>query len=332
LGGVIGNDAKSHYVIPFEMSEADKTWDVVVVGGANTDYMVRGPRLPRPGETVQGDEFLEAPGGKGANQAVAAARLGARVAFIARVGADARGQAAIAQLQREGVDVRGVARDAHAFTGVALVMVDQRGEKQIFAAGGANVHFTPQDVRAAADTLRRARVVLTQLEVRLDAVTIAVQLAREAGVRVVLDPAPPQPLADELLRQVDLLKPDAREAEALTQIPVRDRASARAAANRLLERGVGAVAVQAGEEGDLIVWRGGERFLPRFPVKSVDATGAGDAFAAALAVALAEGRSLEEAGPFASAAAALTTTKLGAQAALPDRAAVMALLASRHQK
>lgn len=141
-------------------------------------------------------------------------------------------------------------------------------------------------------------------------------------------PLPPQSLADELLRQVDLIKPDAREAEALTQIPVRDRASARAAANQLLERGVGAVAVQAGEEGDLIVWRGGERFLPRFPVKSVDATGAGDAFAAALA----EERSLEEAGPLASAAAALTTTKLGAQAALPDRAAVMALLASARQK
>lgn len=314
------------------MSETEKTWDVVVVGGANTDYMVRGPRLPRPGETVQGDEFLEAPGGKGANQAVAAARLGARVAFIGRVGADARGQAAITQLQHEGVDVRGVARDPHAFTGVALVMVDQHGEKQILAAGGANVHFTPQDVRAAAETLRRARVVLTQLEVQLDAVTVTIQLAREAGARVVLDPSPPQPLTDELLRQVDLIKPDSREAEALTQIPVRDRASARAAANQLLDRGVGAVAVQAGEEGDLIVWRGGERFLPRFPVKSVDATGAGDAFVAALAVALGEGRPLEEAGPFASAAAALTTTKLGAQAALPDRAAVMALLASAHQK
>jgi ribokinase len=314
------------------MSETDITWDVVVVGGANTDYLVRGPRLPGPGETLRGDEFLEAPGGKGANQAVAAARLGARSAFIGRVGADARGEAAIAQLEREGVDVRGVARDAHAFTGVALVMVDQHGEKQILAAGGANVHFTVEDVRAAADTLRHTRVVLTQEEVPLDAVTLAIQVAREAGARVVLDPSPAQPLSDDLLRQVDLIKPDSSEAEALTQIPVRDRASARAAAQQLLERGVGAVAVQAGEEGDLIVWRGGERFLPHFPVKSVDATGAGDAFAAALAVALAEGRSLEEAGRMASAAAALKTTKLGAQAGLPDRAAVMALLASARQE
>ncbi len=313
------------------MSASEKSWDVAVVGGVNTDYLVRGPRLPKPGETIQGAEFQEAPGGKGANQAVAAARLGARVAFVARVGADARGEAALAQLEREGVDVRGVARDPHAFSGVALIMVDEHGDKQILAAGGANTRFTVEDVRRSADTLRQAHVVLTQLEVSLDAVVLIIHLAREAGARVVLDPSPPRTLSDDLLRQVDVIKPDAREAQALTQIDVRDRPSARASAERLLKRGVGAVAIQAGEEGDLIIWHGGERFLPRFPVKSIDATGAGDAFAAALAVALAEGRSLEEAGPLASAAAALTTTRLGAQAGLPDRAAVMSLLSSaRH--
>ncbi len=214
------------------MSEIEKTWDVVVVGGANMDYMVRGPRLPRPGETLRGDEFLQTPGGKGANQAVASARLGARAAFVGRVGADARGEAAIAQLQREGVDVRGVARDPDTFTGVALVMVDQHGEKQILAAGGANTHFTPPDVRAAADTLRRARVVLTQLSAAR--YRNADDTARAGGgARVVLDPSPAQPLSDELLRQVDLIKPDSREAEALTQIPVRDRASARSPSRRV---------------------------------------------------------------------------------------------------
>jgi ribokinase len=157
----------------------------------------------------------------------------------------------------------------------------------------------------------------------------AVRLGHEAGCQVVLDPAPPVPLPDELLGMVDVIKPNEDEAEVLTGIQARHRASARTAAQKLLGRGVGAVAVQAGDEGNLLVWHGGECFLPNLPVNSIDETGAGDAFAAALAVQLAEGRSLEEAGPFASAAAALTTTKLGAQAALPRRDEVVQLLRRR---
>jgi ribokinase len=199
-------------------------------------------------------------------------------------------------------------------------------------APGANLRLTAEDGRTATPAINSARVVLIQLEIPLESVLTAARLADQAGAKVILDPAPPVPVPDELLLLVDVLKPNSSEAEVLTDIHVQDRASARQAAQQLLERGVGAVAIQAGEEGDLLVWRDGEQWLPRLPVKSVDATGAGDAFAAALAVALSEGRSLAEAGSFASAAAALKTTKLGAQAGLPRRESVLALLAKNNTK
>jgi ribokinase len=301
-------------------------WDVVVVGSANTDFSVRGPKLPAAGETVGGEEFHEGAGGKGANQAVAAARLGARTALVARVGRDRRGDELLRGLAAEGVDLRHVAHDPDAPTGAAIIMVDRKGEKSILVAPGANGRMGAADVDAAAGMIQAARVVLCQLEIPLETVLTACRLARAAGARVVLDPAPARPVPDELLRLLDVIRPNASEAETLTGVKVRDRKSARRAADVLLGRGVGAVAVQAGDEGDLLVWGEGECWLPRFPVKSVDATGAGDAFAAGLAVMLAEGRPLNEAGPFASAAAALATTAVGAQSALPRRDAVLRLL------
>jgi ribokinase len=315
------------------MIEARSTrWDVVVVGGANTDYLARGPELPRSGATVRGDEFQEAPGGKGANQAVAAARLGARVTFVGRVGADARGDALMRRLEAEGVDTRHSVCDDEAATGVAVIQVDRKGEKQILTAPGANLRLGTADVSAATDVLRDTRVLLLQFDPPMDTVLVAAHLAHAAGARIVLDPAPPERVPEELLRLVHVIRPNSGEATALTGIGVDDRATARQAAEHLLERGVDAACVQAGKAGDLLVWRsdGGEpreRWLPRFDVASVDATGAGDAFAAALSVMLAEGNPLDEAARFASAAAALTTTKLGAQAALPRREAVLALLA-----
>lgn len=304
-----------------------ENWDVLVIGSANADFLVRGERLPRPGETVQGGELIEGPGGKGANQAVAAVRLGARAALVARVGNDERGTRVVARLEAEGVDVRHVIRDAHSLTGVALVMVDASGEKQILIAPGANQRMTVHDVRALSGVIASARVVVTQLEIPMECVVEAARLGREAGASVILDPAPARPLPDDLLRLVDWIKPNATEAELLTGAPSRDRALARNAAKRLLDRGVGGVAVQAGEEGNLLVWGGGDAWLPRIPVKRVDATGAGDAFMGGLAVALAEGRSIEDAGALANAAAALATTALGAQPGLPARAEVEALAA-----
>ncbi len=304
--------------------------DVAVVGKANIDYLVRGPRLPVPGQSVNGDAFQEAPGGKGANQAVGAARLGARVALVARVGRDARGDAVLASLHDEGVDTRQVTRDPLEATGVALCQVGASGEKQILSAAGANARLTAACVREAGEVLRSARVVLCQLGVPLEAVAEAVRIGREAGARVVLDPGPPAPLPDSIIACLDVIRPNTSEAQILTGIRVCDRESARAAARDLLRRGARAAAVQAGEHGDVLMWGDREVWLPRFTVVRVDATGAGDAFASALSVCLAEGKELEEAGHFASACAALATTVLGAQASLPKREAVMALLQQSH--
>jgi ribokinase len=303
----------------------ERRWDIVVVGGANWDFLVRGPTLPAPGGTVSGDAFQEAPGGKGANQAVAAARLGARVALVARVGSDAYGTRILERLRAEGVDVDRVARDDDASTGIALIQVGADGQKQILTAPGANTRLSLADVDASRRIIERTTVLLVQLEPPVHVVDASARIAHEAGARVVLDPAPPPtaPLSDALLHVVDLVRPNSEEATALTGIRVHDRDSARAAADVLVDRGIHAAVVQAGSSGDLMVWRedDGRRecWLPHFDVRSIDATGAGDAFAAALAVMLAERRPLAEAGRFASAAAALATTRVGAQAALPTR-------------
>src|SRR6266498_5496695 len=304
----------------------NNNWDIVVIGGANMDYLVRGDNLPKPGETVMGNQFQEAPGGKGANQAVSASRLGARVALVTRIGADDRGKVILTRLKKEGINTEYVVEDKKESTGVALIMVGERGEKEIFTAPGANLQFSIDQVRDATLAIQSARVVLLQLEVPLEAVMLAAQLAYLAGRKVVLDPSLPISLPDELLDMVTLIKPNEREAEALTGVQVQDRNSAREAAKHLLKRGVDAVAVQAGEEGNLIVTSDDECWFPIIPVQSIDATGAGDAFAAALAVALLEERSWQEAGAWASAAAALKTTKIGAQAGLPTREQVLALL------
>ena len=295
----------------------DSQWDILVAGGANIDYLGRGPKLPTASQPVNGEEFLISTGGKGANQAVAAARLGARAAFLGCMGSDERGDWILEELKEEGVDTRFVVRDAEAETGVVLLQVDQQGHKQTLAVPGANrrlaVSQLPQEAMTASSLL------LIQLEIPIPVVEAAIHMAKEAGILVVLDPAPAAPLPEGLFPFVDLIKPNANEAEFLTGIKVRDQASARQAAKALLRRGVRAAAVQAGPEGNLVVWEGGESWNPVLPVDTIDTTGAGDAFAAAMSVCLVEGKSLEEAGPIANAAAALATTKLGAMAGLPYR-------------
>lgn len=303
--------------------------DIVVVGGANVDYLVRGTRLPEPGETVQGDQFQEGPGGKGANQAVGAARLGAQVAFVARLGADARGDLLHEVLVRERVDVGHVTRDRAHPTGVALISVAHSGEKQIITAPGANLALSEADVEEAKESIALARVVVVGLEVRLAAVAAALRLGKAAGARTVLDPAPATPLSEELLRLCDVIRPNAAEAEALTGVKVRDGRSAAQCARILLTRGVNAAIVDAGEDGNLIVTREEQHILPRHSVATLDATGAGDAFVAGLAAALAEGRTLVDAAFFGSAAAAFSTTRVGAQAGLPRREELAPLLNER---
>jgi ribokinase len=299
--------------------------DVVVVGGANTDFLVRGPSLPKRGRSVQGDTFQQGPGGKGANQAVAAARLGATVALVARIGPDDRGDAILSRLSDERVDASAVLRDPETETGAVLVMVDASGEKQTMAALGANRKLASRDVVSAAKLLANARVVLLQLEVPVETVETAVRLARAAGARVVLDPGPPQDLGEELLRNVHLIRANAVEAEALTGVEIVDRMSAARAAANLMRRGVQAAVIGA-PGGNLLVSSDWELWFPHVDVEVVDTTGAGDAFSAALAVCIANGKDLPSATRFANAAAALKATRLGAQAGLPRREEVLGLL------
>jgi ribokinase len=307
-------------------SRRDTVWDVVVVGGANTDYFMKGPRLPGSGETVQGDMSDEAVGGKGANQAVAVARLGGCTALVGRVGADARGTAIALKLANEGVETSYLHRDPEDVTGLALVLIDDKGAKQIMAVPHANARVGLSDLQGARDALESCRVLLLQLEVPMDIVEEAARIAKKAGALVVLDPSPPRPLSGSLLRRVDVVRPNAREAAAITGIDVHDFQSAGEAARALVGRGAGAAIVEAGDDGNLLLSPEGELRLPLFPVESVDATGAGDAFAGAIAFGLAFDVPWREIGYLASAAAALETTKLGAQAGLPTLPEVIGFL------
>lgn len=304
-----------------------KAWDIVVVGGANMNYMVRCSKLPTPGNLVEGKDFHELAGGKGVNQAAVAARLGARVALVACIGTDQHAKAVLQHLSNEGVESHYVVHNPEQQTGVVLVQIDERGQKQIISAPGAMNLLSVEDVERASDALKSAKTLLMQLEVPVKTITLAAQIARSAQAKVFLDSSPPQTLPDSLLVLVDVIKANAKEAQVLTGIEVRDRNSARKAAKQLLERGVGTVAIQAGEEEDLLVWHGGELWLPRFDAKSIDTTSYSDVFIVALAIAMLEECSLQEAGQFASAAAALATTNFGVYASVLRRMAIQNLLA-----
>ena len=299
---------------------------IVVIGSLNMDLVALSPRIPRPGETLLGHEFRTAPGGKGANQAVAAARLGGDVAMVGRVGADDFGDALLANLQANRVAHDWVLRDADAASGVAIIVVDDVGENSIVVLSGANMRLTPADVEAAESVIARSGVMLLQLESPLDAVTRAAELGRRHGATVVLNPAPARPLPPELLSLVDVLIPNETETTMLTGLPVSDEADMRAAAAALQSRGVGAVILTLGERGAFLIHDDVAQHIPAFAVQPVDTTAAGDAFVGGFAVALAEGRPLPEAVRWGNAAGALAATGLGAQPSLPRRAAVEALL------
>jgi ribokinase len=298
---------------------------ILVVGSANVDFTIAAPRLPTPGETVTDGTLLVNHGGKGANQAVAARRLGADVRLIACVGRDASGAAIRAALAGEGIGVDGVAETETAATGTALIVVDPAGRNQITVAPGANRVLTVNDVRGRMADFTWAEVVVCQLEIPLACVAAALSLAREHGATTVLNPAPVPSTRVDVLPLVDYLTPNAGEAERLSGIVVRAPGDAARAAQVLRDAGVRTVIVTLGEEG---AWAQGAETqrVPAFAVQAVDTTAAGDAFNAGLAVALVEGRMLREALTFASATAALTCTRRGAQASLPVRAEVERLL------
>jgi ribokinase len=307
---------------------AAKVPRVVVVGSINVDLVVRLPRLPRPGETLAADELHTIPGGKGANQAVAAARLGAAVRMIGRVGDDAFGPQLQGGLAAEGIDTEDVLATADCSSGVALINVEASGENAIILVAGANGRLTPEDVVQRDEVVRQADLLLLQLEVPPATVAAAVAVARRHGVRIVLDPAPaPAKGLPVAPADVDILTPNQTEAEALTGVRVDDLTQARIAAEALRCLGARNVVLKLGAHGALLYDEQGQcEHVPTLAVDAVDTTAAGDAFTAALGVAVAEGRPLVEAVRFACAAGTLAVTRFGAQPAMPGRDDVEQLL------
>ncbi|MEW6580395.1 MAG: ribokinase [Chloroflexota bacterium] len=304
---------------------------VIVVGSANVDFVVQTPHIPRPGETVLGHHFVMAMGGKGANQAVGAARLGADVIFVARVGRDIFGDQCIEAYHAEEINTEYITYDDHEATGVALIAVAADGENSITVASGANMRLLPEHIAAAREAISRADVLVMQLEVPVETVLAAARIAREHGVRMVLNPAPARTLPDDLLRLVDVLTPNRIE---LAQLAGLSEGQVRQLSEEqlgqvLLGLGVKQGVITLGAQGALVADSAGVVHVPAFPITPLDTTAAGDAFNAGLAVALGRGGGLVGAARFASACGALAATKMGAQPSLPTEVAVEAFLAER---
>lgn len=302
---------------------------IVVVGSSNTDMIIKLDRIPRAGETVLGGEFATAAGGKGANQAVAAARAGGEVTFVARVGQDMFGERAVSGFVQDGIHTQHIVRDAQAPSGVALIFVAHDGENSIAVAGGANARLSPDDVTKAESAIARANNLLIQLETPLETVQAAAACAFRAEVPVILNPAPARKLPSELLKLVSILTPNETEIELLTGIAVADDGSAARAAEQLLGQGVRRVIITLGSRGAFVAGDSFRQLVPGFEVKPVDTTAAGDVFNGALAVALGQGQPLLQAVRFANAAAAISVTRFGAQPSAPVRQEIEALLAGK---
>ncbi|MDD7251470.1 MAG: ribokinase [Prevotellaceae bacterium] len=292
---------------------------IVVVGSSNTDMVVRVGHFPKPGETMLGSGFMTAQGGKGANQAVAAARLGGDTIFVARLGDDVFGKRSLQLLKAEGMDTRYVKTTPGVASGVALITVDDKAENEIIVASGANAHLSVDDVKAAEADIKQAAILLMQLETPLPALIYAAKVAHEAGVLVILNPAPfpPEPLPEELLRHVDIIIPNETEAQGMTGIEVTDDASVLAAIRAIQARGVGQVIITVGKRGAATMLDGQLATIPTFPTKAVDTTAAGDTFCGALCVALSKGYKLQEAIRRANKAASISVTRMGAQPSVP---------------
>ncbi len=303
---------------------------IVVVGSANVDLVVQAPHIPRPGETVLGRDFVMALGGKGANQAVGVARLGAEVVFLARVGKDSFGDQCLDGYAREGINTSYISLDPEEATGVALIVVANDGENSIAVASGANMRLTPELIADASEAFEGADGVLLQLEIPIETVVEAARIGRKHGIPVVLNPAPAQPLQPELLSLIDVLTPNRIELAQLLGVSENEVMAMddERLAKHALGLGVPSVVITLGKEGALAAGSWGWTRVPSFAVETVDTTAAGDAFNAGLAVALGRGGSnLPEATRYACACGALATTKFGAQPSLPYEEAVQHLLA-----
>lgn len=299
---------------------------VLVVGSANMDLVVTSKRFPHPGETVFGKNFAMFPGGKGANQAVGCAKLGAKTYFLGKMGNDDFHNILNKSLGENGVDIKDVLVENNGQTGVALISVDGSGENEIIVISGTNMKFTKDDLLTKKEYFGKVKVVLCQLEIPVETVTLAAKLAKENNAIFMLNPAPAAELNDELLSLVDFLTPNESELEILSGCKVDEECSVEKAAKVLLGKGVKNVLVTIGERGSILVNKDGTRKFEALKMKAVDTTAAGDSFNGALAYSLSNGRTLDEAIQFANYTAALSVTKMGAQTSMPTLNEVEALL------
>lgn len=306
--------------------------DIVVIGSLNTDIVAQAKRCPRPGETVTGSDFRMVPGGKGANQAVAAARMSGKTAMVGRIGDDIFGQMLLHSLHDAGVGTDYVFKTPGTPTGTALIILDEKAENHIVVVPGANSFCSVEDVTLLEEFIGAAKILMVQLEVPLQTVQCAVRIAREHGVTVMLDPAPAVPLPPDILTNVDIILPNETEASVLTGRQITDLKSAKLAAVDLICRGVKTVIVKLGQRGAVLVQDNFFEYIAGYEVEAVDTTAAGDAFAGGVAVALAEGSDVRSAVQFANAAGALAVMSFGAQTSMPDRQAVEQFRERKEQK
>jgi len=299
---------------------------ILVIGSFNTDMVIKVKDFPLPGETLLGEKFMMNPGGKGANQAVAAARLGGDVTFVTKIGCDSFGEQAKGKFIEEGIQTDHIFTDPDNPSGIALITVDSKGENNIVVASGANGTLSVADLKKIPVAFEQCEVVLLQLEIPLDTICYAVDAAFRYGKRVILNPAPASTLPDSLLNNLFMITPNKSEAEILSGIRIEDISSVQIAARVLKEKGVQHVIITLGDNGAYILNDNIARHIPSITVQAIDTTAAGDVFNGALAVAIAEGKSLESAIEFANHAAALSVTRVGAQTSAPYRSEIVRIL------
>ena len=292
---------------------------ITVIGSSNTDMVIKTSKLPAPGETILGGDFFMNAGGKGANQAVAAARLGGKVSFIAKTGDDVFGKQARQLFEIENINTNNLVIDADHPSGVALITVDAHGENCIVVAPGSNSYLTQNDIDLALEEILSSTLILMQLEIPLETVIYVANIAYKAGKKIILNPAPAAKISDDLLSKLYMITPNETEAELISGIAVTDTESAILAAQNLSERGVKVVIITLGSKGALLYTGDEARVIESPKVEAVDTTAAGDVFNGAIAVAISEGMELDEAIKFACKAAAISVTRMGAQSSAPYR-------------
>ena len=290
---------------------------ILVIGSSNTDMTIKSDGLPLPGQTILGGRFVMGPGGKGANQAVAAKRLGGDVEFICKVGHDIFGKNATDGYKKEGIDISHILYSTEP-SGVALILVDKTGENVISVAPGANGDLSVEDIESIADTIKESDYLILQLEIPIDAVIRAAQIAHEAGVYVILNPAPACELPSKIFQYISLITPNQTETELMTGVKLNNEQSVVTAVESFNRMGVKDVIITLGSKGSLVCSKGKHEFVPAIKVNAVDATAAGDTFCGAVCVALSQGKDLKEAAAFATKAASLTVQKMGAQDSIPS--------------